>query len=271
MTYEIEFWVQDLAHSDPAVRFEAAKRLGASGDRTAADALIGALPDSISKVKYAALSGLIKLGAANAVHPILDMLAANDSAQVWGLLNLNIGMRLRAGLLDLVERGDQDMADRLTELLRSSETLTDAQRALYVRMLGRTADVRAVESLLNTLENDTVTLQGAAAEALGFIGDARAIDSLMPFTGMQMSNDELREVAVEALGRIADPTVFDTLMIALNDESEWVRRAAAEGLGNMGNHDAVEALAEKLNDISPTVQDTAFEALKKLSYSRYTQ
>jgi HEAT repeat protein len=62
----IERMIEQLAHDDPAVRFEAAQKLGASKDTRAIEPLIGALPDENSKVQYAAFSGLVKLSDARA-------------------------------------------------------------------------------------------------------------------------------------------------------------------------------------------------------------
>src|SRR4051812_46678206 len=104
-----EQYLADISHADAGIRYEAAQKLGASTDARAIQPLIGALVDANTEVQYAAFSGLIKLNAGEAVEPILDMLLNDLDCRVWGLLKLNIGLRLRSGLLDMMPHGDERM------------------------------------------------------------------------------------------------------------------------------------------------------------------
>lgn len=251
-----------LSHAEPEVRFDAAQKLGASNDLRAVAPLIGALPDKNSKVQYAALSGLIKLGDRSAANPIIDLLLADPDSRVWELLKLGIGTRLRAGLLDMMTEGDTVMADRLINAL-GSDTLDEQQQAFLLRLIGRTRDERSVEMLIDRLIQDTPTVQSGAIEALGSIGDRRAVAPLLLF--MSDEATVIRELTTEALGRIADPVVYDALIAALFDEDPWVRRAAAVALGNLGDKRAVEPLSTAMGDESAMVQDAAYESIKQLS------
>src|SRR5664279_57103 len=145
-----EQYLTDLTHADPALRYEAAQKLGASNDPRAIQPLIAALPDANSKVQYAAFSGLIKLNAGEAAEPILDLLLQNPNCKLWELLKLNIGLRLRSGLLDLLPHGDEQIADQIANALALPD-LDDPQRALIVRMLGRAASADRVERLIDLL------------------------------------------------------------------------------------------------------------------------
>src|SRR5262245_59166479 len=113
----IELLVQQLNHDDPQVRFDAAQKLGASKDARAVEALAAALPDENAKVQYAAFSGLVKLADARAAGKMIDLLLDEPQCRVWELMKLNIGLRLRAGLLDMVTPADKVLADRLIEAL----------------------------------------------------------------------------------------------------------------------------------------------------------
>jgi len=276
----IELTIRELRHSSSIVRYEAAKRLGgipASTDEAqiVIDPLIAALADSDSKVQYAAFSSLIKIGARRAVMPMIDTLINNLDSQLWALLKLNIGMRLRAGLIELVDRGDNDLSDHLHKILTTEDsTLDEHQRALFIRLLGKTGDPRRVDMLISILLRNNVSLQVAAAEALGMVGDKRAVPPLMLFVRESedtFSDNAVREVAVEALGRLGDLVAFDPLISCLSDPNEWVRRAAAEALGRLGDARATEPLAQSLQDYSPMVQDAAFAAIKQLSASPLSQ
>lgn len=263
----LERAVQNLKHADYRVRYEAARSLGTSADERAVMPLIAALPDEHSKVQYAALSSLIKLGYPQAAAPIVDLLITQLDSQVWGLLKLNIGMRLRTGLLDMVQVGDTALADRITRVLDENDTLDELQRAFFVRLIGKTGDTRQLDRLIRSLVRDPAPIQVAAAEALGWIGDGKAVQPLLLFTRKQedtLSDNAVCEVAIEALGRIGDPVAVEPLINALKNGGEWIRRSAAEALGAIGDPAAMEALVVALRDESAMVQDAAFDAIKRL-------
>jgi HEAT repeat protein len=264
-----EQMIAELAHANPNVRYEAARKLGDARDERAIQHLINTLPDENAKVQYAAFSALIKIGASEAAAPMIDSLLEEPNSRVWDLLKLNIGMRLRNGLLDMIPRGDQRVADRLTAAVEN-QSLDEQQRAFIVRLLGRTADTRQVEALIDTLIDASHLMQDAAAEALGWIGDSRAVSPLLLFLSEGEPSDTLRELVAEALGRIGDTRAVEPLIAALEDSNEWVRRAAAESLGELGDRSAIQPLSRALEDEIVMVQEAAFEALKKLSYGSYT-
>lgn len=258
----LEQWIAQLGDADAQRRYEAAQSLGASKDERAVEALMALVPDANAKVQYAAVSGLIKLGQPRAADTIVRALLADPDSRLWDLLKLNVGSRLRGGLLAMIAPGDVRMADRLTAALEAA-SLDEQQEAFVIRLLGRTRDARAVERLIEHLIQDTPAIQGAAAEALGYIGDQRAVAPLL--LSLSDETNEVREIAVEALGRLGDKRAFQPLVSALEDENEWVRRAACVALGTLGNRAAMEALAGALRDEAVMVQDAAFEAIKQLS------
>lgn len=74
-------------------------------------------------------------------------------------------------------------------------------------------------------------IRSKAAVALGDLGDRRAVEPLI-----QALNDEDEEVrweAADALGKIRDERAVDPLIRALNDEHEDVRSSAAEALNEI--------------------------------------
>ncbi|MDZ4770905.1 MAG: HEAT repeat domain-containing protein [Chloroflexota bacterium] len=265
--------VADLFSADAGIRFYAAQRLGKLDDPRAGAALTEALRDESAKVQYAALSSLIKLEVMEALDPIITMLLADRSSRVWELLKLSIGLRLRAGLLDLVRRGDLALSDRLYAALQTDELpepkpLDEYQQALFMRLIGRTGDTRRLDDLLTLLDSDVLTLRVASVEGLGYLGDTRAVPTLVGV--LTDPADAIRETAAEALGRIGDKSAFTGVLASLRDPNEWVRRAAAEALGIFGDDRAVEALTDALNDQESMVQDAAFDSLKKLSSDHFT-
>ena len=71
----------------------------------------------------------------------------------------------------------------------------------------------------------------SAANALGEIGDSRAVDPLIDM--LKSQNWEVRKDAARALGEIGDSRAVDPLIAALKDYNESVRYATADSLDTM--------------------------------------
>lgn len=259
----------ELQSNDAAVRFEAARRLGDLPHARTTAALMATLNDSNAKVQYAAVSSLIKHNDRAALGPLLEVLLTTPESSLWKLIVLSAGLRLRAGLLDMVVAGDTSTADRVLPALESP-VFTAHQQALFARVLGRTGDPRQAGRLLAMLGLEDDVLRTAAAEALGWLGEERAVEPLIAILRDETNHEAVREAAAEALGKLGSAAAVEPLIAALGDTSEWLRRAAAAALGELGYHRAVEALSGLLQDDSLMVQDAAFESLKKLSENRHT-
>jgi HEAT repeat protein len=70
-----------------------------------------------------------------------------------------------------------------------------------------------------------------AAEALGRIGDVRAVEPLL--IALKESITDVRNISAEALGKIGDARAIEPLITALDDNSWNVRSAAARALVSM--------------------------------------
>jgi len=98
-----------------------------------------------------------------------------------------------------------------------------------------------VEALIQALKDTTWSVRENAAEALGEIGDARAVEALIQ--ALKDQSGSVRANAAWALGKIGRPAV-EPLIQALEDEDGDVRAGAAEALERIGGKRAVEALAQ---------------------------
>jgi HEAT repeat protein len=96
------------------------------------------------------------------------------------------------------------------------------------------------------------------AKALGEIGDARAVETLIGV----LSDDYqvLCRFASEALGKIGKPAV-EPLIKALEGDNVYVRIYAAATLGEIGDKRAVEPLIKALGDDDCWVRENAVWAL----------
>jgi len=96
-------------------------------------------------------------------------------------------------------------------------------------VLGRRREGSAVEPLIRVLETrDEPGVMASAAEALGEIGDPRAVPVLTRL--LEGSYLEVRLKAVEALGKIGTAEALRCVEVALGDPNAVVRRAARDAL-----------------------------------------
>jgi HEAT repeat protein len=259
--------VEALRDDHKWVRVDAAEALGKLGDARAVDALIGVLTDSDSLVRATAAAALDRLawrpddGAAGAAYWI--------ATQQWAKCGETGAI---APLISAL--GDEDPAIRGG----AARTLADV-------------GTRAVPPLIDALQDPHMTLRGrsGAAEALGGIGDARAVEALLPL--LDDREISVRRAAAQALGRLGDTRAAEPLVSALADHDADMRTAAAEALQQLAwrpegtaagaaywvaTHQwdeavraaAVEPLIMALQDPDASVRKPAAEALGKLGDAR---
>ena len=94
---------------------------------------------------------------------------------------------------------------------------------------------RDVEGLIKALEHKNIHVRERAAEALGELKDARAVEPLILALN---GEDEGRFQAAFALGRIGDKRAVEPLILALNDKNEDVREKAAKALEEIRKNEA---------------------------------
>ena len=136
-------------------------------------------------------------------------------------------------------------------------------RWMAAQALGRIGDRRAVVPLMQILPAAGGDLGLYVAQALGELGDWRAVPALIE-ESRRREEPELRGVA-EALGIIGDPQAVPALVDLLQTGKEDVRCAAAVALGRMADPRAVDPLRKARNsDPQGFVREAAASALRKL-------
>jgi HEAT repeat protein len=93
--------------------------------------------------------------------------------------------------------------------------------------LGRVGDTRAVDPLIDALD-DRLVVKDVAAQALGHIGDRRAVEPLL--TALDDEDWEIRSTVAKALGKIGDERAIQPLLCLLKDKYEIVRWHATQAL-----------------------------------------
>ncbi len=136
-------------------------------------------------------------------------------------------------------------------LLHLPQVPTNTRRSI-IQALGKIGDARAVDALLQCLQDaqEDKDLRWAAAYALGQIGDARAVDALLPCLQDAQEDKDLRQEAAKALGQIGDTRAVEALLPCLQDaqENKDRRQAVAYALGQIGDARAVDTLLQCLQN-----------------------
>ena len=91
--------------------------------------------------------------------------------------------------------------------------------------------VKKINKLIRALGDENENVQCSAAEALGKIGDVRAVEPLIRALGD--NDDDVRENAAEALGAIGDVRAVKPLIGVLVDRDSGIRKGTAEALDKL--------------------------------------
>jgi HEAT repeat protein len=127
--------------------------------------------------------------------------------------------------------------------------------------LGNLGDEKAVGALITALKRDEFSgVRWKAAEALSKIGNP-AVEALI--ATLQYPDDDVRWKAAIALGEIGNPDAIEPLIALLSDEDRFVRSRAAHALSMIGEP-AVLPLIQTLKNIDPGVRWGAALALGKI-------
>ena len=113
--------------------------------------------------------------------------------------------------------------------------------------MGKLGDKRALKHLIQAIKDDkNMDVRLCSVNALGAINDQRAVEPLIEM--LQDESRDLRKYSVEALGQIGDKTAAEPLIKMLKNNDNILRLHSANALGAIGDERAVEPLIELLKD-----------------------
>jgi HEAT repeat protein len=165
-----------------------------------------------------------------------------------------------AGLLghDVKKLKNRWDIEGLARLLEHTDPLVQYEAA---EALGDLGDEKAVGPLINALKRDEFSgVRWKAAEALSKIGNP-AVGPLI--AALQYPDDDVRWKAAIALGEIGNPEAVAPLVRLFSDDDRFVRSRAAHALSMIGEP-AVLPLLQILKNIDPGVRRGAALALGKI-------
>ncbi len=180
--------------------------------------------------------------------------------------------RAAAGALARFE--PDEVLDRLVSILDRPED--QRQQAGAAEALGLLGDPRALGALHKASRVSNPTVACAAAVAMARLGDAQAENFLvsMASTDKGHAHAEMRARAMLALGLLGqqgqDSTrSLEALIKGLKDSQPEVRSAAARSLGHLGKPRSAQYLAEAMRkEVSPLVRSALIQGLGLLRNSR---
>ena len=217
-------------------RATAAFTLGDMCSSRAAPDLLVALDDPAREVRMAAARSLGRLGAVEAIEPLVAAAHAGRVPRDVSAL----------ALLDL----GPPALPRLVALSRNVEPAIRADAIELIGLLGEAGDEK---SLLGHLTDPSAAVRAATATALGRLGAAEARDALVRALGDRVP--EVRAAAAGALGRIGGRRAADALVPVARADAFEPARAAAQALARIDPGRVVQAASEP--DAGPHLREAA--------------
>jgi HEAT repeat protein len=226
------------ASGDGEVRRKAVLKMGAFKE-AALETLLEALGDSSWRVREAACQVIKDLGS----------LAIPHLLQLIGEEKPN---RRNAAVKCLKEMGTQAAQD----LLREAQKGQEREKILSLVVLGELKSKDVVDGIISILEDkdESLNVRYEAAEALGKIGDRRAV---LPLIKALNEDEWLQFPALLALGSLGDVAAVGPLINLLS--SEMLVQPIIESLGKIADERALETVACFLKD-ADDVKKTALMA-----------
>jgi HEAT repeat protein/cyclophilin family peptidyl-prolyl cis-trans isomerase len=241
-----------LSSDDPRSRALAARGLGALGEASAVEPLLGLVGDGDEAVALQALRALGTIGDVRATATVAAMLASPSDT-----------LRREALRALALLPPDPSLRPRLVALV--------AERDPWIRAAALPALARADRAdftlVLSGMDADPVWwVRGALASALGDLGDETSVGILHAM--LRDEDPRVLPAVLEALRRARGKDALDTLRRHLEHADLGVRVAAAEGLaalGPVGASGSIVAAWRRGLDDGPGELEARIAAVKALA------
>jgi eukaryotic-like serine/threonine-protein kinase len=210
--------------------------------------LIEILKDENENARRAAVEVLNEVGNAKSIKYLLEAIKDSD----WWV-------RSRAGDA-LGKIGGPRVIDAMLQLVRDKD---DDIRRAAIEILNQTKDERAVDSLIQATRDQDWWVSERAVDALAEIGSNEAVPRLVE---MLQGAPKAIPIVVRALGKLGDARLIDTLMPFISRPEREVRIEAIQTLSKLVDERRAEAVrAELQTQVSSPDQTIARMAAAAIS------
>ena len=201
-------------------------------------------------------SGMVRALVAEALG---NLPAGRSSKKFRQALQDQAGWVRAAVIKGLGRTGDKEVIPLIEPLLKDEQPMVQVTAAGALFKLGQKAYWTRIEQA--ALSQDGYE-RGAAMRILGRSADPRAIPILV--NGMKDHQPTIRVASASGLGRLGVSQAVPYLVDALTNGIPALRTAAAVSLGRLGAKETIPLLKRSLQDKDPGVQAAAVDALLRL-------
>ncbi len=192
--------------------------------KTAVEALLGIKGETVTRAFIDTLNNADSVNARNSA--IEALIALGDEATDHLIEKYKDSSKdVKKFIIDIL--GKTKDLKALPLLLKAIEDKNENVRAAAVEHLG---NIKGHESVINALTGilvrEDIWVAYPAVEALGRIGDSKAVDALISV----LPQAKLREPVIRALGRIAESGSFPSIVPFLKDKSRSIREVTIEAI-----------------------------------------
>lgn len=243
-----EALLKALDHYDPAIRTGAARVVGRLGVTAAGDALVKAINDSNSQVRYAAMRALGDIREVRAIQALTEQLTFYGKGEgAWSALHaLAIIAHPSSVPLFKARLADKDPFIRRAAIEGLARTRDASETSVFEEAAGT---------------DPSEPVRAAAAFALQSLGRnyiPRLVESM-----------DSAKMASQVTGYLIElgPAVVAPLLSHLHDQDAVIRANVARALGAIGGAAALAAIEPLLQDKDRTVVEAATRAIERAKMS----
>ena len=235
-----------LQSSDYLEREEAVIELGNYDTDEAVAGLVIAIEDPNPGIRELASEHLSQMKGDTAPKLLIhflgndDIIARNLAAEIL----VKIGSKSVPYLIEQINVDDYDI------------------RKFIVDTLGLIKDENSIDALCQKLWDENINVVCSAAEALGEVGSPAAIDALV---AVFEKIEDARPQALEALGKIGDTRALEHLYRFIKTDDPIIQYAGIEAIGKIGNSSSMTVLSKYLNNEDESVSELALTAIINIS------
>ncbi|MCE7748141.1 MAG: HEAT repeat domain-containing protein [Candidatus Heimdallarchaeota archaeon] len=248
------------------------KNTGKEIEETPFEILIEQLKEDIVEIQLSAFNELINSKNPKAIDVLISLLK-EDFLDYHAIVALGERGDPQA-VLPLLERLDYQTRCIEETVVSKYEKSEELIRKSILQALGKLGDSRAVKSLISIIKDSNSFGRKEAIESLGAIGDKRAIEPIYSLLEEEL-NVEMVIIVASALRKLGDYRAFEALLDLVENRTDELSMNLAWGikeLGEYGNRKATEVIVKHWNNpklmLESIKREAAVEALAKLQDER---